>query len=444
MSKRIFVTILTVCLVVLIAASSLLIISLYNRYNDVFSDSIETEAKFLAESVRVSGYEIYEDVDVEHRITISDLEGNVLFDNRHEPKSLGNHLDREEFYEALEMGYGYSVRQSSTLSEITINSAILIEDTYILRVSAAQPSIFNMLKEAAAPIMIILLFMVALSFVLASKAAEALVSPINRINLENPEESHIYHELDPFVKRISEQNKQIKAHVEAIKTEHEKQDAMRSEFTANVSHELMTPLTSISGYAELLKSGLVKDEDVCRFAGKIYDESQRLIVLVGDIIKLSKLDSQELKVTREDVDLYEISKEVISRLDKVSSDKKVTVAVTGERIKIFSVRQIIEEIVFNLCDNAIKYNKIGGTVNIAIKQYADGVELKVSDTGIGIPQEDLDRIFERFYRVDKSHSKEIGGTGLGLSIVKHGAKFLDARVSVSSEVDKGTEISILF
>ena len=205
-----------------------------------------------------------------------------------------------------------------------------------------------------------------------------------------------------------------------------------------------TPLTSISGYAELLKSGLVKDEDVCRFAGKIYDESQRLIVLVGDIIKLSKLDSQELKVTREDVDLYEISKEVISRLDKVSSDKKVTVAVTGERIKIFSVRQIIEEIVFNLCDNAIKYNKIGGTVNIAIKQYADGVELKVSDTGIGIPQEDLERIFERFYRVDKSHSKEIGGTGLGLSIVKHGAKFLDARVSVSSEVDKGTSISILF
>lgn len=444
MSKRIFITILAVCLVVLLAATLLFTVSFYNRYNDVFSDSLETEAKFLSESINKSGYEIYDDLTVEHRVTIIDKDGTVLFDNKHIASSLENHFDREEISEAYEKGYGYSVRQSSTLSEITINSAILLENGHILRVSAVQPSILNVLQEIAVPILLVFFFMVAFSLILAFKAADTLVAPINKINLECPEESHIYHELDPLVKRISEQNRQIKDHVEAIKAEHEKQDALRSEFTANVSHELKTPLTSISGYAELLKSGMVREEDVTRFAGKIYDESQRLITLVSDIIKLSKLDSQEIKVIREDFDIYNLAESVISRLEKAASDNDVSVTLTGDKVKIFSVRQIVEEIIFNLCDNAIKYNKPGGEVNVAIKQYSDGVELKVSDNGIGIAPEDLDRIFERFYRVDKSHSKEVGGTGLGLSIVKHGAKFLDARVYIESEVNKGTNISILF
>lgn len=444
MSKRIFITILVVCLVVLIATAALLTVSFYNRYNTVFSDSIKTEAQFLAECVEESGYETYDDLDVDHRITITDTEGTVLYDNDHDITSLENHLDREEFIEALETGYGYSVRLSSTRSEMTVNCAILLDSGLILRVSAVQPAILSVLSEAAGPIVLILLFMVALAFILASKAADALVAPINKIDLESPEESHIYHELDPLVKRISAQNKQITAQLEAIRAEHDRQDALRRDFTANVSHELKTPLTSISGYAELIKSGIAKEEDIERFAGKIYDESQRLVILVGDIIKLSQLDGEDVRVKTEDIDLHYTAEAVISHLEKAAEDRNVTVALSGDRPVIHSTAQIVEEMIFNLCDNAIKYNVDGGRVDVTIKQYADGVELAVSDTGIGIPEEDLERIFERFYRVDKSHSKAIGGTGLGLSIVKHGAKFLGARLTVESKEGKGTTFRILF
>jgi len=232
--------------------------------------------------------------------------------------------------------------------------------------------------------------------------------------------------------------------MDELKFEHQNRDKLRREFTANVSHELKTPLTSISGYAEIIRDGIAKPEDTTRFAGKIYDESQRLITLVQDIIKLSRLEESDIEINTENIDLYSLCETVISRLETLANKRNITFSLSGDRCIISGVHRIIEEMIYNLCDNAVKYNKENGTVTLSIRQFVDGVELCVSDTGIGIEQSDIGRIFERFYRVNKSHSKEIGGTGLGLSIVKHGALYHNASISVESELNKGTTIKILF
>lgn len=227
-------------------------------------------------------------------------------------------------------------------------------------------------------------------------------------------------------------------------TEKQGREELRREFSANVSHELKTPLTSISGYAEIMKNGLVKPEDMARFAENIYTEAQRLITLVGDIIKLSQLDENAVEVEKSAVDLYEVSSDVVKRLQANAAMQKVTLSLQGEPAVIFGARQILDEMIFNLCDNAVKYNKPNGKVTITVKNEGMHKVVSVADTGIGVPEADKDRIFERFYRVDKSHSKQIGGTGLGLSIVKHGAIYHDARVELESKVGVGTTVKVVF
>lgn len=227
-------------------------------------------------------------------------------------------------------------------------------------------------------------------------------------------------------------------------TEKEAQEQYRREFTANVSHELKTPLTSISGIAEIIRNGIVKPEDIPHFAGKIYDESQRLITLIGDIIKLSRLDENQVPMERETVDMLEMARDVVQQLSSVARKSGVTLVANGTHGQVQGVRQVLGEMVYNLCENAVKYNRAGGRVWVDVQQVADHVVLRVKDTGIGIPVAEQGRIFERFYRVDKSHSKAVGGTGLGLSIVKHGAALHHATISVSSEPEQGTEITLTF
>ena len=227
-------------------------------------------------------------------------------------------------------------------------------------------------------------------------------------------------------------------------TEKEAQEQYRREFTANVSHELKTPLTSISGIAEIIRNGIVKPEDIPHFAGKIYDESQRLITLIGDIIKLSRLDENQVPMERETVDMLEMARDVVQQLSSVARKSGVTLVANGSHGQVQGVQQVLGEMVYNLCENAVKYNRAGGRVWVDVQQVADHVVLRVKDTGIGIPAAEQGRIFERFYRVDKSHSKAVGGTGLGLSIVKHGAALHHATISVSSEPEQGTEITLTF
>lgn len=268
----------------------------------------------------------------------------------------------------------------------------------------------------------------AIGIVFTTLAAFALATVISRKMLAETENMR---------KVLTEQQNELKK-------EHEAQDKMRREFTANVSHELKTPLTSISGFAEIIQNGLVKQEDISRFAGNIYDETQRLITLVGDIMKLSQLDEDAVPAQKEQIDLYESCAAVISQLKSTADKRGVRFTLEGEHVSIIGVEQIIDEIIYNLCDNAIKYNKENGWITVRVYGGESGNVLSVSDTGIGIPPEDTEHIFQRFYRVNKSHSKEIGGTGLGLSIVKHGAAYHNADIKVESTLGVGTRISVTF
>ena len=227
-------------------------------------------------------------------------------------------------------------------------------------------------------------------------------------------------------------------------TEKVERENLRREFSANVSHELKTPLTSISGFAEIIQDGLVQEEDIRKFAGRIYREAQRLIQLVEDTIKISQLDEGENPYEWEKVDAYAVVKNVCGNLREIAAKKNVHLFIDGEKLVFRTVRPILEEVIYNLCDNGIKYNREDGTVSIHLRELEDNVEIRVKDNGIGIPREDCSRVFERFYRVDKSHSKAIGGTGLGLSIVKHGVTFLGGTIKMLSEEGRGTEITMTF
>lgn len=292
-------------------------------------------------------------------------------------------------------------------------------------------------------ILIILTILLIISF--AINTAYIIAKPVRQINLSNPDPDEAYPELLPLIEKIITQNEEIASHMAKLKNDTDMSDRMRREFTANVTHELKTPLTSISGYSEILRDGIVKKSDVSAFAGKIYDEASRLISLVNDILKLSELDEKNAdKKEYEKIDLYSLSGKIISQLEPIAARNDIKLSLTGSHATIKGIGLILDEMIYNLIDNAIKYNVKGGRVEVNIEQFVDGTELSVRDTGIGIKAKDIDHIFERFYRVDKSHSKAIGGTGLGLSIVKHGAMFHNARIHVKSKPGKGTTISITF
>ncbi|MEE1351601.1 MAG: ATP-binding protein [Clostridia bacterium] len=227
-------------------------------------------------------------------------------------------------------------------------------------------------------------------------------------------------------------------------TESAKREHLRQEFTSNVSHELKTPLTSISGFAEMMKAGGMPEETVVDFSTSIYDEAQRLINLVSDIIKISELDEGVVPFEKENVDICELAKDILKRLTPVANKRNITLNIIGDTAYVYGTKKILDEMIYNLCDNAIKYNKENGVVDVIINTTDSKVNLTVRDTGIGIPKGEQSRVFERFYRVDKSHSKLVGGTGLGLAIVKHGAAYHDAEISLESTEGKGTSVTVIF
>ena len=227
-------------------------------------------------------------------------------------------------------------------------------------------------------------------------------------------------------------------------TEREERESLRREFSANVSHELKTPLTSISGFAELMKEGLVEPDKMKEFAGDIYKECSQLIALVDDILKLSRLDEGSQELATEAVDLYALSGDILENLRPMAAKRNITLRLEGDHQIIQGVWRILNEMVYNLCDNAIKYNKEGGRVTVRVSGTGESAVLSVADTGIGISKGQQERVFERFYRVDKSHSRRVGGTGLGLSIVKHGAQYHNARLVLDSEPGTGTTITLTF
>lgn len=322
---------------------------------------------------------------------------------------------------------------SETVGQELYYYATLLEDGTVLRVAKSMDGVSSTAVRVLPYMFGIGIALVVIAWRLSKWMASRLVQPINELDLEHPIDNDVYEELTPLLLSMESQKK-----------EKEKNEQMRKEFSANVSHELKTPLTSISGYAEIMKSGLVKPDDVPGFAERIYKEASRLIVLVEDIIKLSKLDEGGVGLEKETVNLYAICEDVLVRLENMAERHHVSMDLSGETVEFEGVYRILDEMVWNLCENAVKYNKPGGRVHVWVGSTLSGPKIIVKDTGIGIPEEEQERIFERFYRVDKSHSKETGGTGLGLSIVKHGAVIHNIQIRTDSEVGKGTTITLLF
>ncbi len=437
MKKRIFTGTFFTCIAVILACIILISGFLYRYYSQEYAESLKTNLDYLQHMVEEHGTEHLSSLGFSQQICIVDKNGTTVF------SSEGTKANADLTADAKENGESRSSEHLS-ITKKQIGAAVLLSDGSVLCVFGIQHTFISLLGYMHVYIIIILGVAVLLSIFLARKMSQKIIEPVNNLDLSAPDKSKVYPELAPFVDRINEQNKELERQLREMDEKHEEQDKMRREFTANVSHELKTPLTSISGYAEIIRDGLVQSEDIPTFAGRIYDESKRMINLVGDIIKLSQLDENEISVKMEKLDLYACCEAVISNLQTQAKKKNITFSLAGDRAEITGAEVIIDEIVYNICDNAVKYNKEGGKVDVTVRQCIDGVELTVSDTGIGISKDDLEHIFERFYRADKSHSKEIGGTGLGLSIVKHGAMFHNAYVTVESELDKGTTVRILF
>lgn len=415
--------------------------NLYNYFEQQIFNELENEATFIEDFILNHQYDEIRNFDTKNRITLIHKNGEVFFDNKVDIQEMENHFTREEILGALQNKQAKVARFSSTMTEKTLYYAKLLSNQDILRISCNQHSVAVLVLGMSQSLLIMFVIAIIICAVIAKFVSKKIVEPLNKINLENPEDTNVYQELKPFTHRISEEN-----------FEKAQREELRQQFSANVSHELKTPLTSISGFAEILKNGGTDEQTTKDFANTIYEETQRMISLVNDIIKLSKLDEKSISQEKEEINLTELSKEVITPLLPVAEKKNVKIDLEAEnQVFINGVRSVIFEMIYNLVENAIKYNKNDGKVIVKVSKISENpsskkqnVVLSVSDTGIGIPKNEQERIFERFYRIDKSRSKESGGTGLGLSIVKHGAKYHNAKVTLSSQEGKGSTFTIYF
>ena len=441
MSSKIFRSSFFATLLILTVTIAFIMSLLTNLFDRQIRSEIVSEAQYLKQAVENESVSFLESLDnKDRRITLVNPDGTVVFDNQADASSLDNHAEREEIKQAMAEGTGMSKRYSDTLTEKTIYYAVKLDDNRILRVSTNQYTLVSVLLGLMQPFIIVFVIAFVLTAVLSSRVSKSIVKPINNLNLENPENNETYEELTPLLRKISDQKRTISNQIAELS----KRDETRREFTANVSHELKTPLTSISGFAELMKNGDVPRDVAADFSKSIYDETQRLISLVNDIIELSELDEKNIPLEKEDVDLYELSGEILDRLKSEAAKKNVSLNLIGGSAKVLGVRKILDEMIYNLCDNAIKYNKENVTVDVIVNDADKKAYLTVRDTGIGINAEHRLRVFERFYRVDKSRSKQVGGTGLGLAIVKHGAIYHNAEITLESAEGKGTSVTLAF
>lgn len=436
MRRKIQRSMILVIAATLLVSMALLTFVVYRQNVGLMEEEARQEAGYICAAIETSGSAYLEEMDAqqeETRVTWIGSDGDVLYDSSEGQEDMENHADRPEVREAFQSGAGQDIRESDTLGRQMFYYAQRLSDGSVLRVSKTISSALGSALQILPGMAVIAVLMVGLAWMLSKWQVSKLIEPINKLDLEHPLENDVYEELTPLLESMDKQNKEK----EAIAN-------MRKEFSANVSHELKTPLTSISGYAEIMMNGLVRPEDVRGFSERIYNEASRLIVLIEDIIRLSKLDEGGGEVEKEEVDLYALTREVCSRLAHKAEKHSVHVEVSGEPVSIVGIRQVLNEMIYNICENAIKYNKPGGKVDVWVGSTLKGVKVIVTDTGIGIPEDQQERIFERFYRVDKSHSKETGGTGLGLSIVKHGAILHNASIHVDSSLGKGTRMELTF
>ncbi len=550
--NKIFKNLLLVAIVSILTMTLLVSLIMYDQYEKSLKNSLRNEAVLIADGINLAGIAFLDamtNIPDALRLTLVEPDGTVVFDNRSDPEKMENHILRKEIASALQVGAGEDERLSETLDIKSYYYAQRLDDDRIIRVAKAAKSIWAIFVANLLYLLLILFLAAVIAYGLAKRQTGKIVSPLNNLNLDHPMVNEIYDELAPLVTRISNQQNQIKLHLEEIQekqaefnsvvnnmregliilnqngniltinqrvqkifnaepgnyigkkiyvlhrssalqksiekaihgvaneeiitidgshyqmlanpvyaesqlrgiillildvTEKQESEQRRREFTANVSHELKTPLTTIRGYAEIISNGLAKPEDTPEFAGRIYREADRMLAMVNDIMTLSHLDESLPSPKFEKLDLAEILSDVIERMRPLAARKKLSIEYQGTPMVIFGIRVLLDEMFFNIFDNAIKYNHPEGKIRVNLVADDDFVTVRIADTGIGIAREDQPRIFERFYRVDKSHSRDSGGTGLGLSIVKHCALVHQAKVDLFSEVKVGTTVSVVF
>ena len=369
------------------------------------------------------------------RVTLVHADGTVYYDNFADPNAMDNHADRPEIRQALENGSGSDIRNSSTVDQSAFYYAVRLKNGDVMRLAQEASNIWSVYFRSMPLIMLLAAGMACVSLYLAHLLTARLVQPIERMtaHLNNVSGVARYPELEPFMDMIEQQ------HEEILRSAN-----MRVEFTANVSHELKTPLTSISGYAELIESGMAQGEQAKTFAAEIHKSANRLLTLINDIIRLSQMDAPMPDLKFEPVDLAQIAANTFEQLEMSARKADVTLQLDAKPAMVEADRQMMDELLYNLCDNAIRYNVHGGSVKLEVRPVRDKVIVCVQDTGIGISPENQEHVFERFYRVDKSRSKATGGTGLGLAIVKHIAVKHNAQIELESELGRGTKISVIF
>lgn len=542
MKKKLFKNILLSMVVTLTVCMSLMILVLNKNFVKIEIGQLAKEATLASSGVENDGESYLESInDPDYRITWLDSAGNVLYDTQVNSATMENHSSREEFKKAMNEGEGSSIRYSSTMLQQNIYYAVKLSDNTVLRVAETYDSVLFLTLRLLTPILWIYILAIAISGFLANYLAKRISKPINEIDLDHPLSKPSYEEIQPLLKRVDSQNKQIKKQMDDLhqkkkefnsvtdniseglillnkendvvsinnaarqifQTEDQniilsteeikdliekakqgkeaetilrKDEAIirvianpiyshsvftgisilafdvtntyeaertRKEFTANVSHELKTPLQTIMGSAELLQNHLVKQDDIPSFYEKIHQESSRMLTLIDDIIRLSQLDESS-QVEENTLRINDSAKEAINSLKESAKKKNIQIQTNLNEAFIKANSRLIYEIIYNLIDNAIRYSNNDSSIEVSTYTDIHHAYLKIKDNGIGIPLEDQSRIFERFYRVDKSHSRATGGTGLGLSIVKHAVKLSHGTIALESELNKGSTFTVTF
>ncbi len=377
----------------------------------------------------------YNPIDDDLRITLIGTDGEVLYESLLNKDEMDNHNERPEIIEAREKGEGEAVRYSATSGTHTFYYAERLQNGNVLRIGRDSVSVNRIMVNTLVIVLVIALCILFVCMGISHYLTKKLVEPIEKLatNIMLVDENNVYEEIRPFVNTIKEQ------HVNIINNAQ-----LRQEFTANVSHELKTPLTAISGYAELIGNGMTGKEDTIRFSNEIHSNANRLLSLINDIIKLSELDEADHQMEMERIDLYKLAENCVQMMQVTAEKQGIRLTLQGESAMAMANKGLMDEVFYNLCSNAIRYNKPGGSVTVTVGTKDERPFLSVADTGIGIPKECQERVFERFYRVDKSRSKSTGGTGLGLAIVKHIVAQHNAALHLDSELDEGTTIEIVF
>ena len=455
LSRRVFVTIFSISTAAIVVFAIAATWFMQNRLAETTREELANEAQVVATSLNYSDSDIslLESMGLDDtRVTLVDADGNVIYDSEGDASTMENHADRPEIEDAFATGTGSDERTSSTLGKVMLYEAVLLDDGTVVRLAQEEAGYLSVLSSLFGPLLVIAVVVAIISAIVAKHEADRIIAPLLEVDLDHPMKStDAYAEMVPMLERIESQRQELKHQVKVLSDN----DRMRREFTANVTHELKTPLTAISGYAELIANGMVaNEEDQREFGKRIYEESGRMTSLVNDILTLSHLDEAEQvdsDITSDTlgapelVDLPRLLLSVSQRLDAEAKKNDITVTLDCHPVIIEGVPRLLDEIVYNLANNAIRYNRPGGWVELSCGLDEDNAPfICVADNGIGIAEEEQEKVFERFYRVDKSRSKARGGTGLGLAIVKHAAMFHNATIDMESELDEGTTITVTF